>query len=154
MTKVVRLGGWRGGDDVADFSVGDDDARDQPLDELPLPLPGGVGEARAQARAERVEVQRQGRDLGLAIYLSLHLARLDCEGPLPLLEVAPSPSAFVEPDHACQVDLGQTLDLLPYADLSAPEPVPTGLEFLREPVPAMGPLEGAVDSRRLCEHAA
>jgi hypothetical protein len=47
MTKAVRLGGWRGGDDVADLDlpIGDDDTGDQPLDKLALLLPGGVGKA-------------------------------------------------------------------------------------------------------------
>ncbi len=156
MTKAVRLGGWRGGDDVADFdlSVGDDDAGDQPLDKLPLLLPGGVGEARVRAPAERVEVQRQVRDLGSAVHLGFQLPRLGCKGTLPLLKVVPAAPVFVEPDHACQVDLCQPLDLLPGAGLPAPEPVPACLEFLREPVAAMGPLKGAPESRRLGEQTA
>src|SRR5919199_5835033 len=123
MTRVVRLGGWRGGDDVADLdlAVGDDDAGDQPFDELPLLLPGGVREAGTNAPTEGVEVQRQVRDLSLAVHLGFQLPRLGREGILPQLEVAPSPPVLVEPDHACQVDLGQPLDLLPDADLPAPE---------------------------------
>ena len=156
MTKAVRLGGWRGGDDVADLdlSVGDENAGDQPLDELPLLLPGSVRQAGPHAPAERVEVQRQVRDLGLAVHLGFQLPRLGCKGTPPLLKVVPAAPVFVEPDHACQVDLCQPLDLLPDAGLPAPEPVPACLELLREPVPAMGPLEGAPDSRRLGEHAA
>src|SRR3712207_1374175 len=156
MTKAVRLGGWRAGDDVPDLdlSVGDDDAGDQPLDELPLLLPGGMREAGPHAPAERVEVQRQVRDLGLAGHLGFQLPRLGCKGTLPLLEVVPAAPVFVETDQACQVDLGQPLDPPPDVGLPAPERVPPYLDFLREPVPAMAPLEGAPDSRRLAEHAA
>jgi hypothetical protein len=93
-------------------------------------------------------------DLGLAVHLGFQLPRLGCECTLSPLEVAPPPPILIEPDHARQVDLGQPLDLLPDARLPAPEPVPACLEFLREPVAAMGPLEGASDSRRLGEQAA
>src|SRR3712207_8530092 len=135
MTKAARLGGWRGGDDVADLdlSVGDDDAGDQPLDELPLLLPGGMSEAGPHAPAERVEVQRQVRDLGLAVHLGFQLPRLGCKGTPPSLEVVPAAPVFVEPGHAFQVDLGQPLDLPPAVGLPAPERVPTCLELLREP---------------------
>ena len=156
MTKAVRLGGWRGGDDVADLDlpVGVDVPGDQPFDELLLLLPGGLGEAMPHAPAECIEVQREARGLGLVVHLGFQLPRLGCKGSPPLLKVVPAAPVFVEPDHACQVDLCQPLDLPPDVGLPAPEPVPTCLELLREPVPAMGPLEGAPDSRRLGEHAA
>src|SRR4051794_4709268 len=75
----------------------------------------------------------------------LELSGLGREGLLALLQFAPLAAVLLKAQHARQVGLGQALDLLLDADLPAPQALPTRLQFLRQPVLAVRPLQGLAD---------
>src|SRR3954466_8945635 len=154
MTKTVGLTGWAGGDHVTDLdlAIGDDDTGNQPLDQLPLLLPTGLFKTLAHALAEPFHVQPKARDLGLTVRLCLELALLPSEGLLALLEVAPPPLIFRQVHHARKVSLSQPFDLSLQTDLPVSEGVAVRLQFLRQPVPAMSPLQREADRLRGGRH--
>ncbi len=156
MTDLAGFGGGRGWDDVADLdlSVGDNDAEHEPLDELSLLLPGCAGEPGADPFAEGVDVEPDASDRGSVVHLGLELPSLSGEGLASPLKVFAPASVFVQPDHAGEVDFGQSLDLSFDAGLATPEPIPPRLEFLGQPVPSMGPLEGTTDGLWFGQHPA
>src|SRR3954471_12455494 len=155
MTKAIGLTGWAGGDHVTDLdlAIGDDDTGNQPLDQLPLLLPTGLFKTLAHALAEPFHVQPKARDLGLTVRLCLELALLPSEGLLALLEVAP-PLIFRQVHHARKVSLSQPFNLSLQTDLPVSEGVAVRLQFLRQPVPAMSPLQREADRLRVGQHLA
>ena len=156
MTKAVGLTGWAGWDHVADldFAVADDDTGDQPFDQLPLLFPAGLLEALAHPAAERLHAQPKARELDLAVHLRPELALLPSEGLLTLFQVAPPTLVFVQAQHTLQVSFGEPLDLPLEAGLPAPKDFATRLQFLRQPVPAMRPLQRKADRPRVGQHLA
>jgi len=156
MTKAVGLAGWAGRDHVTDLdlAIGDDDTGDQPLDQLPLLLPTGLFKPLAHALAELLHVQPKTHDFGLAVRLCLQLALLPGEGLLTLLQVAPPPLIFRQVHHARKVSLGQPFDLALQTGLPMAEGVAARLEFLRQPVPAMSPLQREADRLGMGQHLA
>jgi hypothetical protein len=156
MTKAVGLADWAGRDHVTDLdlAIDDDDTGNQPLDQLPLLLPTGLFKTLAHALAEPFHVQPKARDLGLTVRLCLELALLPSEGLLALLEVAPPPLIFRQVHHARKVSLSQPFNLSLQTDLPVSEGVAVRLQFLRQPVPAMSPLQREADRLRVGQHLA
>src|SRR5690242_6395942 len=156
MTKAGGLTCWAGGDHVADLdlAVADDDAGHQPLDQLPLLLPAGLSKALAHPAAELLHAQPKARDLGLAIPLRFELPALRREGLLALLQLASPTPVFLQPHHARQVSLGEPLDLPLHAGLPTPEDLSARLQLLRQPVPAVCPLQREADRLRVGQHLA
>jgi hypothetical protein len=147
MTKLGGAAGWAGRDRVADLdlAISHDDTGDQPLDQQPPLLSTGMLEALAYAVAELFHAQPKAGDFDLAIRLRIELARLPSESLLPLLQVAPPTLVFLQVYPACQVSLGQSLELPLEAGLPASEGVAACLKLLRQPTPAMGPLKREAD---------
>src|SRR3954454_22044843 len=156
MTKAIGLTGWAGGDHVTDLdlAIGDDNTGYQPLDQLPLLLPTGLFKTLAQKLAEPFHVQPNFRYLVLTFSLCLELALLPSEGLLALLEVAPPPLIFRQVHHARKVSLSQPFNLSLQTDLPVSEGVAVRLQFLRQPVPAMSPLQREADRLRVGQHLA
>src|SRR5215217_3065633 len=151
MTKACGLALWAGGDHVADldFSLGHNDPRHQALNQLPLLLPRGLIQPRPHVPAERLYAQANTGELGLTVHLRFQLAQLGVEGlPFLVQPAAPAPE-LVEAHNPRQVGRGEPLDLLLNAALPAPQRLPTRLQILRQPMPAVPPLQGKSDSLRL-----
>src|SRR3954452_9582038 len=156
MTKAGGLALWAGGDHVADLdlALGYNDPRHQALNQLPLLLPRGLIQPHPHASAEGLHAQANTGEFGLAVYLRFQMAQLGVEG-LPFLVhlAAPAPE-LVETDNTRQVSLGEPLDLLLNAGLAAPQRLPTRLQILRQPMPAVRPLQGKADCLWLVQQPA
>src|SRR4051795_13671215 len=156
MTKAGGLALWAGGDHIADldFSLGHNDPRHQALNQLPPLLPRGLIQPRPYAPAERLRAQANTGEFGLAVYLRFQLAQLSFKRlPFLVQSVAPAPE-LVETHNTRQVGLGEPLDLLLNTGLPAPQRRPTRLQILRQPMPAMRPLQGKADGLRLVQQPA
>ena len=156
MTKARGLARRAGGDHVSDLhlTIRDDHPRHQALDQLALLLPCRLIQSRPHSPAERVQAQPNSGDLGLAVHLRLQLAQLGIQSLLFLLQSAAPAPELVQTHHARQVSLGEPLNLLLKAALPAPQCLPTRLQILRQPVAAMGPLQGKADRLRLVQQPA
>src|SRR4051795_3550396 len=156
MTKARSLALWAGGDYVADldFGLGHNDPRHQAFHQLPLLLPRGLIQPRPHAPAEGLYAQANTGEFGLMVHLRLQLAQLGFEGlPFLVQPAAPAPE-LVETHNPPQVGLGEPLDLLLNAGLPAPQRLPTRLQILRQPMPAVRPLQGKADGLRLVQQPA
>src|SRR4051812_42685717 len=160
MTKAGGLALWAGGDHVADLdlALSHDDPHDAPrhqaLNQLPLLLPRGLIQPRPHAPAERLRAQANTSEFGLAVYLRFQLAQLGVEGlPFLVQSVAPAPE-LVETHNTRQVGLREPLDLLLNTGLPAPQRLPTRLQILRQPMPAVRPPQGKADGLRLVQQLA
>jgi hypothetical protein len=62
-----------------------------------------------------------------------------------LLQVVTAAAILLQADNLAQISLGQSLDLLLHADLPPLQDIAPGLQILRQPMPAMRPLQGIAD---------
>ncbi len=145
MTKADLLAGLGGRHHVADLhlAVGDDHAVDQQLNQCPSLLEYRVGQALSHPLAEVLNGAGEPGELLLPVCPRLKLFRLPLELALALLKVTSTPTVFVQQDDTGEVGLSQPLELLPEAGLPPSQSLLTCLQFLRQPLSAMRPCQGA-----------
>src|SRR3954449_8611291 len=137
MTKAGSFTIWAGWNGIADLdvSVGDDHPHHQPLDELPFLHP----------TAELVDTQAHACDFALMVDLRLQLLPLSPKALGLLLQVVTAPAILLQAHNLAQISLGQSLDLLLHAHLPPLQGIAPGLQILRQPMPAMRPLQRIAD---------
>jgi hypothetical protein len=154
LTKTHVLGFPAGRDHIANLHllIGHDHAIDQQFHQFALRLEAGPLQTTPHALAELLDRRGQRRQVGATLGLVFQLPRLLRQGLAPLFQRATSAFVFGQRNDVDQVRLGQALELVFQTELALAELLASGLQFLRQPVPAMGPLQRVHDLLRLGQH--
>jgi Transposase DDE domain len=146
-------GGWQ---DVADLDLvlGDDDAVDEQLDQLPPLLEAGGGEPGPDGLAECLDTVGDGLEFEPLPGRGVQLALLGEQGGVPAVQVLAFALEFGQRDDLGEVGVQQPLLLaLELAQGLADGRLP-GLELLGQPGPALGPGQRAGDLSRIGQQRA
>ncbi len=156
MTKAGSFAIWAGWNGIADLdlTVRNNHPHHQPLDELPFLLPRRLLESILHPAAELVDAQAHACDFALTVNLRLQLLSLSPKAVRPLLQVVTPTAIFLQAHNLTQVGLGQALDLLLHAHLPPLQGIAPGLQILRQPMPAMRPLQRVADRLRMGQQTA
>jgi len=140
--RAVRPVG-RDREDVADLdvAVGDDDAVDEQLGQLPPLGEAGGGEAGPDGLAECLDTVGDGAELQPLAGGGVQLPLLGGQGGVAPVQVFSLALEFGQPDDLGQVGVEQSLLLAVQLVQGLADGRLAGLELLREPGAAMGPVE-------------
>ncbi len=144
------------GDYVPDLDgvAGDDDAVDEQFQQLSLADEVCLLETVPHAPAERFGMGSKASGLVLAAGVVHELALLAIKCQQPGFGVAPTALILVQQHHAVKIGLREPLDLLAQPRPGAMQVGPARLHFLRQPMPAAGPLHRVRDHLRGGQHLA
>jgi hypothetical protein len=147
MTKTHLFAVWGGRDYVADLDLhgGDHHAIDQQFDQLAFWFKVGLFEPRAHPSAKLFHGLSDPGQLYVFGSTGFQLTHLSGNAFQTLLQFVPSPLVFFQGTDARQVGFRPAFRLLRNAHARLAQILPTRLQFLREPLPALCPLQ------RLCE---
>ncbi len=139
--RAVRPGGG-GGEHVADldFAVGDDDAVDEQLGQLPSLLEGGGGEPGADGLAECLDAVGDGLQFQPLSGGGVQLALLGRQGGAAAVQLVPLAPEFGQGDDLGQVGVEQPLLLAVQLAQGLADGRLPGVEFLGQPGAATGPV--------------
>ena len=137
--RAVRpVGGSREHVADLDVAVGDDDAVDEQLGQLPPLLEGGGGQAGADGAAECLDPVGDGTEFQLLPGGGVELALLGEQGVAAAVQVLALAVELGQGDHFGEVGVQQPLLLAVQLAQGAADGGLPGLEFLRQPGAALG----------------
>ena len=139
--RAVRPVGGRG-EHVADVdvAVGDDDAVDEQLGQLPPLLEGGGGEPGADGLAECLDAVGDGLEFQPLSGGGFQLALLGCQGGAAAVQLVPLALEFGQGDDLGQVGIEQPLLLAVQLAQGLADGRLPGVEFLGQPGAALCPV--------------
>jgi hypothetical protein len=156
MTKADVLTSRRRRQDVGDLdrTVGDDDASDEPFDQLAALVEGSAGQPTPHAGTEVRERGRHLREGLLLVHLRLQVLLLPLQRDLvPLEGCAPLP-VLVEGHHAGLIGIAHALEVVVAGPQAVLEMDASRWHLLGQPRPHLAALEGRCATLGVSEHRA
>ncbi len=156
MTKPDKFAAGASWDHITDLDlvIRDYNPVDEQFDQLPFLLKGCVGQAGLDALAKPLYRRGQTGQFGLTIDMGLQLPGLRIQRFPFLVKFMPPTFVFTQRNDVVEVRLAQPVELMLEMPTTFAQVVAPRLQFLRQPVAAMGAFQGVGNTRRMGDNLA
>ena len=136
-----------GGNDIAnlDLAVGHDDSVNEQHHQLAFLLKRGMGQTLLHTVTKGINRMCDSSEFTLVLGFATQLLFLVGQRLQLLGQFLASALVFIQRNDRMQVGISQTVDLVLQAQVAFAQVLTPGLEFLRQPVPALGAAEFVAD---------